>query len=129
MTMNTMNTVSRFRTIIAAALFGTLASSFAVSPAVADSSIPPQTTVKYEDLNIASPEGAAVLYSRIRRAAKNICSRIDGDGFDAYGQRQVCINKAMLDAVTKVNAPALSALFASGYGKPQPTVLADAGSR
>jgi UrcA family protein len=126
--MNTMTSVSRFRTVIASALFGTVASSFAVLPAVADSSDPPQATVKYEDLNIASPEGAAVLYARIRRAAEKGCSQVDG-GVDSYGERQVCINKAILQAVTKVNAPALYAVFASGRRVPRPAVLAAEGVR
>jgi UrcA family protein len=129
MTMNTMTTVNRFRTVIATALFGAVASSFVVLPAVADSSDPLQTTVKYEDLNIASPEGAAVLYTRIRRAAKNVCLQSDGDRLDVLQQRDVCINKAILDAVTKVNAPALSAVYASRHGIPQPVVLASGGVR
>jgi UrcA family protein len=123
MTMNTLTTVSRFRTAIATALFGTVASSLAVFPAVADSSGLPQTTVKYGDLNIAGPEGAAVLYSRIRRAAKNVCLQFDGDRLDIHGQREACINKAILDAVTKVNAPALSAVYGAKTGKEVPMRL------
>jgi UrcA family protein len=126
--MNTMTTVSRFRTVIATALFGTVASSFVALPAVADGSDPPQTTVKYADLNIASPEGAAVLYARIRRAAEKACSQVDGN-VDIYGERQVCVNKAILEAVTKLNAPALSAVFASRHGIPQPALLASRGVR
>ena len=121
--MNTMTTVSRFRTAIAIALFGT-ASSFAVLPAVAEDSDPPQTTVKYGDLNVAGPEGATVLYARIRRAAKNVCSQFDGDRLDVYGQREACINKAIFDAVAKVNAPALSALYSAKTGREMPTHLA-----
>ena len=121
--MNTMITVSRFRTVIATALFGTVASSLVVLPAVADSSDLPQTTVKYADLNIASAQGAAVLYARIGQAAKNVCWQFDGDGLDAYGRRQACITKAISEAVTKVNAPALSALYAAKTGKDVPTRL------
>jgi UrcA family protein len=120
--MNTMTTVNRFRALIATAVFSTVASGFAVLPAVAGSSEGPQATVKYQDLNIASPEGAAVLYADIRRAAEKACSQVDG-GVDTYGERQICINKAILDAVTKVNAFALSAVYASRHGIPQPAVL------
>jgi UrcA family protein len=127
MTMNTNTAVNRFRTIIATALLGAVASSCIVLPAVAVSSDLPQATVKYTDLNIASPEGAAVLYARIRRAAEKACSKADGD-VDTYGERQVCINKAILGAVTKVNAPALSAIVAARYRKPLPVVLAEAGA-
>jgi len=126
--MNSMTTVSRFRTVIATALFGAVASSFAVPPALADGSDPLQTTVKFSDLDIASPKGAAVLYARIQRAAEKACSQADG-GVDIGGERQVCINKAILDAVTKVNVAALSAVFASRHGIQQPEVLASRGVR
>ena len=126
--MNTLTTINRFRAVIASAAIGIFAAGFAVLPAVADSSDAPQATVKYEDLNIAIPEGAAVLYARIRHAAQKACSQVDR-GVDIYGERQVCINKATLDAVTKVNAPALYALFASRHGIPQPAVLASRGIR
>jgi UrcA family protein len=125
--MNTMTTVNRFRSFIAAALFGSIASSLVVLPAVADGSDPLQASVKYTDLNIASPEGAAVLYARIRRAAEKACSQVDGD-VDIGGERQVCVNKAIFDAVTKVNVPALSAVFASRHGIPQPAMLASRGA-
>jgi len=120
--MNTMTTVSCFRTVIATALIGA-ASSFAVLPAVADGFDPPQLTVKYADLNVASSEGAAVLYARIRHAANNVCLQFAGRGLDVYTQRETCIDKAILGAVTKVNAPALSALYGAKTGKEVPTRL------
>jgi UrcA family protein len=123
MTMNTMTTASSFRTAIAAALFGTVASSFAVLPAVADNFDPPQVTVKYGDLNIASPAGAAVLYARIGQAAKNVCQQFEGRGLDVDAQRKACINQSISSAVTKVNSPALSALYNAKTGKDVPTRL------
>jgi UrcA family protein len=123
MTMNTITIVGRFRTVIATALFGTVALGSAVSPAVADSVDPPQMTVKYGDLNVDSAKGAAVLYARIRHAAKNVCLQFDGGGLDVYGQRAACINKAIFGAVTKVNAPALYAVYRAKTGKEAPTRL------
>jgi UrcA family protein len=122
MTMNTITTVGRFPTVIATALFGT-ASGFAVLPAVADSVDPPQITVKYADLNVDSAKGAAVLYARIRHAAKNVCLQSEGGGLDVYGQREACMNKAIFGAVTKVNAPALYAVYRVKTGKEAPTRL------
>jgi UrcA family protein len=122
MTMNTLTTVSFFRTIIATALFGT-AASFAVSPAIADSFDPPQVTVKYADLNVASSAGAAALYARIQHAAENVCSQFDRSGLDAFEQRKACMHKAIFGAVTKVNAPALSALYGAKTGTEVPTRL------
>jgi UrcA family protein len=123
MTMNTMTTASRFRTTIAATLVGAAASGFAFLPAVADSFDAPQATVKFGDLHISSPEGAAVLYGRIKSAAKSVCSQFDGPGVHAYQQRNACINKAMRDSVTKVNAPTLFAIFSAKTGKEVPTRL------
>ena len=120
--MNTMTTIGFFRTVIATALFGT-ASSFAVLPVVADDIAPPQTIVKYADLNVASTAGASVLYARIQHAAANVCSDFDWGGLDAYVQRKACIHKAISGAVTQVNAPTLSALYSAKTGKEQPTRL------
>jgi UrcA family protein len=123
MTMNTMTIASRFRTMTAATLVCALASGFAALPAVADSFDAPQITVKYADLNTSSPQGAAMLYGRIKSAAKSVCSQFDGPGVEAYQQRNACITKAIWDAVTQVNAPALSALYGAKTGKEVPTRL------
>ena len=120
--MHTMTAVTFFRTVIATALIGT-ASSYAVLPAVADGIDPPQATVKYADLNVASTEGAAVLYARIQHAAENVCLQFDWGGLDAYVQRKACIHKAISGAVTQVNAPTLFALYSAKTGKEQPTRL------
>jgi UrcA family protein len=120
--MNSLTTVSFFRTVIATALIGA-ASSFAVLPVVADDIAPPQTIVKYADLNIASSEGASVLYARIHHAAENVCMQFDWGGLDAYVQRKACIHKAISGAVTRVNAPALTALDSAKTGSETPTRL------
>jgi len=122
--MNTTTKISPIRHAIAAALFGTFVSGFAVLPAAAESLDPPQLTVKYADLNLASTQGAAVLYARIRQAAKNVCLQFAGGGLDVYQQRAVCINQAIAGAVSHVNAPALSALYRAKAGKEMPTRVA-----
>jgi len=122
--MNTTTTVNRFRTVIATALFGAVASSFAVLPAAADSFDAPQVTVKFGDLNISNSQGAAVLYRRIRAAAEKVCSPYDRSGLEAKMHLNACIDKAILGAVTKVNAPALSAVYSAKTGKEVPTRLA-----
>jgi UrcA family protein len=123
MTMKTMTTVNCFRTVIAAALFGTVALSFAVSPSVADSFDPPQVTVKYGDLNVANSQGASALYARIQHAAENVCLQFDWGGLDNYVQRKACIHKAISGAVNKVNAPTLTALYSAKTGQEVPTRL------
>ncbi len=119
--MNTKTTVNRFRTEIATALFGAVVSSFEVLPAVADSFDVPQVTVKFGDLNISSPAGATVLYGRIRAAAEKVCSPYDRSGLGAKMHLNACIDKAILGAVSKLNAPALSAVYSAKTGKDVPT--------
>jgi UrcA family protein len=123
MTMNSTTILSRFRNVIATALFGAVASSFAILPAAADTFDAPQATVKYGDLNISNPHGTAALYTRIKAAANNVCSTLDGPGLNAKVQRNGCVNKAILDAVTKVNNSALTALCNKKMGIEAPTRL------
>src|ERR1700680_4266646 len=79
-TMNTKTTANRLHSLIATALFGVFSSSFAALPAAADSVEPLKVTVKFGDLNISHPQGAAVLYFRIRAAAAIVCSPYEGSG-------------------------------------------------
>ncbi len=124
--MNTMTTVTRLRTVIAATLFGAVAAGFAALPAIADNSDVPHMTVKFGDLNISNPQGAAVLYDRIRDAANSVCGQEYSSGGIDILLKRVCIEKAIEGAVTKVNAPALSALYSGKTGKEVPTRLASA---
>jgi UrcA family protein len=123
MTMNRTTTVSRFLTVIAAALVGAVASGFAALPAAADSSDLAEITVKFGDLNISNPQGATALYARIGFAAKSVCSRFDGPGATDKMRRDECINKAISKAVTKVNSSALSAVYSAKTGKQVPIRL------
>jgi UrcA family protein len=123
MTMNSTTILSRFRNVIATVLCGAVASSFVILPAVADTFDAPQATVKYGNLNISNPQGASELYRRIRMAAYNVCPQ-DGPGLTAFAQREACINKAILGAVTKINNSALTAMYEAKTGKEVPTRLA-----
>lgn len=67
-------------------------------------------TVKYDDLNLASTAGAKALYGRIRAAAREVCNRSAGsDPILRVGGR-ACMEKAIDNAVKKVDAPELTAL-------------------
>jgi UrcA family protein len=122
--MNRMTTTIRFRNVIATALFGAVASSLAVLPAVADNVDAHRTTVKYGDLNLSNPQGAATLYSRIQAAAKDGCWQFEGAGIQAALQYNGCVDAGIVGAVTQVNNPALSAVYSAHAGKKVPTRLA-----
>jgi UrcA family protein len=124
MTMNTMTTARRARIVTATALFGAFVfSSFATLPAAADALSLPTATVKFGDLDVLHPQGAAVLYARIQAAAMNVCSSFDGLGHGAALHRDGCVNKAIVGAVTQVDSPALSAVYNAHEGKELPTRL------
>lgn len=121
--MNAMTPVNRFRSVMAIMLFGSMASGLGVLPAEADSSDVPQFAVKFGDLNISSPQGARVLYGRIRAAAEKVCSPYDGRGLDAKMHLNGCIDTAILGAVTRVNNSAVTAVYGAKTGKEVSTRL------
>jgi UrcA family protein len=118
--MNTLTTSTGLRSLIATAIFGALASSFSAVSAADASSKPINVNVKSADLNISSPAGARVLYSRIRAAAENACSYY---WFDRDADQVRCVHDAIANAVTKVNRPALSAVYNEKNKTPLPTAL------
>jgi len=127
--MNTMTTANRLHSLIAASLFSVLFSSFAALPAAADSLEPLKETVKFGDLDISHPQGAAVLYHRIRAAAQNVCSPFDGSGVSAKMHLDACVKKAVADAVTTVDEPALFAVYSAKIGKTPPARVASLQNR
>jgi len=104
--MNTSTASTGLRGLVATAIFGVLASSFSAVSAADPSSA--SVTVKYADLNIASPSGAHVLYERIRAAAQSACSYF---WFKTDADEARCVQDTIAKAVTKVNQPALSAVY------------------
>jgi UrcA family protein len=126
--MNTITSKS-FRTLAAGAIFTALAVSFASVSSADEDTTPPQVIVKYGDLDVLTSKGATSLYSRIHGAADDVCSRMYRSTEAYRRHKDECLQKVIADAVTKVNEPALSAVFASKYGISAPVVLAAAGTR
>ena len=71
-----------------------------------------QATVRYDDLNVDQRAGAAVLYRRIRSAARNVCGdpQPPGDHFTSPSWRS-CVADAINRAVVAVDRPALTAYY------------------
>jgi UrcA family protein len=117
--MNTSTASTGLRTLIAAAIFGALASSYsAVSAADPSSSV--SVTVKFADLNISNPSSALMLYNRIRAAAQGACSYY---WFKTDADEARCVHDAIANAVTKVNQPALSAVYDAKHKTSVPSTL------
>ena len=116
--MNTSSPSIGLRGLIATAIFGALASSFSAVSAADPSSA--SVTVKYADLNIASPSGALVFYERIRAAAQSACNYF---WFKTDADEARCVQNTIANAVTKVNQPALSAVYNAKYKISAPNTL------
>jgi len=76
--------------------------------------------VKFADLNISKPSGALVLYDRIRAAAQDVCAYY---WFKTDADEALCVHDAIANAVTKVNQPALSAVYNAKYKTSVPSTL------
>ncbi|HMD28642.1 MAG TPA: UrcA family protein, partial [Steroidobacteraceae bacterium] len=61
--------------------------------------------VRYSDLDVSSATGAKTLYLRIRYAAETLC-----ESAATWGKKEgeACVQKAVNDAVARVNAPKLT---------------------
>jgi UrcA family protein len=88
-----------FLTLGAAAIGGT---ALASEPAAASTVTYP---VGYSDLDLSTAKGAKTLYLRIRYAAETVC-----ESAATWGKKEgeACVNKAVHDAVARINAPRLT---------------------
>ena len=130
--MNMITPFTRIRRLIATAMVSAFASSFAVVCAAADDTETVSVVVKFEDLNVANPQGAATLYGRIAAAAHNVCGSYDSDDVFHHGSRSrvnACVRKAIADAVTRVGQPELLAVYNTKNRQPLPITVAAARAR
>lgn len=117
-----MNSVNIIRHVLTATIIVTLASGFLPANA-ADATQVRSITVKFADLNVSSPEGAAALYDRIRSAAKTVCSPAESSPSPFKIEFNACVHQAIADAVTKVNRMELYTVYNQRNNPPLPTTL------
>ena len=86
-------------------------------------------TVKYGDLDVTRPQGATILYGRIRAAAKKVCLPLEAGDVAAKMRFDGCIDKAISDAVKTIQQPELSAFDSAKRGAPQAPHLVHLSSR
>ena len=106
-----MNTI--IRSVMTASLVAALAAGFTLPAGARDNVV--STIVKFGDLDLSTAEGGAALYARIRKAAQQVCWEAD-----PFGSTRRCVDKAITDAVTKVNRPALFAVYNDHYKQSLP---------
>ena len=70
----------------------------------------PSKTVRCDDLDLSTTAGAKALLGRIRAAARDVCELSTDSDPIMRPAVSACMEKAIDQAVRKVNAPALNAL-------------------
>ena len=75
--------------------------------------------VSFGDLNLDSPQGTKMLYSRLRNGAEDACSSFEGR--DLFFRRlwQSCFDQAVTAAVAQVNRPSLTTLHNQAVNRPK----------
>ena len=100
---NLINTQSNLAKFIVAAGFlaigGTALASEPTAAATTNWSV--TYPVRYSDLDVSTVKGAKTLYLRVRYAAETLC-----ESAATWGKKEgeACVNKAVNDAVARVNA-------------------------
>jgi len=114
-----MNSISRnivasfFAFFISVSLF--LVAGGAIAGETADGAR--SVKVKFQDLNVSTPAGAAALYTRIHIAAESVCESADQTLVN-YSPDKKCVKETERNAIAKVNAPALTAYYQQKTGQP-----------
>ena len=76
--------------------------------------------VSYLGLDLNSPAGVRILYSRLLHAAYAVCEDPQSVRTRVLTPSDPCMRKAMGDAVTTVNRPQLTQLYVAQYHSPPP---------
>jgi UrcA family protein len=129
--MKTLSISTHLASLITTAIFGALALSCGAVSTAAEIGDLPQVLVKFEDLNLATLQGAGALYGRIAAAADEVCQSHAVDSRDLFAQQQLraCVHKAIADAVIKVGQPQLLAIYNAKNHRPLTTMVAIAQNR
>ena len=124
--MKILMTPSNLPRRITTAIFAAFALTCGAVSIAADTSDVPQALVKFGDLNLSNPKGATTLYSRIAAAANSVCKPFDIDSLDLGSRARLdaCVQKAIANAVTKVDHPELFAAYNAKNHQHRPIILA-----
>jgi UrcA family protein len=77
----------------------------------------PKAEISYADLDLARADHANELYTRIERAARNVCEVNYGSRTLALLLERQCAAKSVDDAVRGVDNPNLTAVYQAKTGK------------
>ncbi len=85
--------------------------AMAKGSAAASDAEPAKAEISYADLNLANPNDAKHLYTRIEHAAYNVCSVTFGSPVYAMQMQRKCARQAIEQAVQSVGSPNLTAVY------------------
>jgi len=119
--MNTTNIASHF---IAGVILTSLISSLSSIATAGENTDSLQKSIKYTALAVSSTQGAASLYNRIRMASEEVCSPLAHGDLASKMHAKACSHKAIADAVSQVNQPALTAIYNARNAGSLPLVAA-----
>jgi UrcA family protein len=83
----------------------------AAMAAQADAPAPQARTVRYADLNLNTPAGAAVLYKRIKNAAEQVCGDGNARQLAEAMAAKACLARAVQAGVHAVNNVQLTRVY------------------
>ena len=76
---------------------------------------PPQDVhfidVRFADLDLTKSEGAAVLYQRVRAAAKTVCASLEARDLASQMRFRDCVQTGIGSAVARIDRPVLTAYY------------------
>jgi UrcA family protein len=84
---------------------------------------PISEVVKFADLDLTRSTDVAILYSRIKLAANQVCEPQDGRSMDTMLHIRHCEERAVAKAVTDVNSGELTALHQASTNQVQAALL------
>jgi UrcA family protein len=97
----------------AAALVGLLAFGAAAAQVSASDLQGPDVVVRFGDLDLSTRSGAETLYSRIQRAAAQVCRPTDSAVLVMHTASLQCRNELVARTVASVRSPQLAAVHES----------------
>ncbi len=115
-----MNSILTRTVLLTAGFVGTAAPAFGAVQAQTDTldqAATPSEVVRYGDLDLATAGGADLLYSRLNRAARNVCDEDSLEPVSAalWWLTKSCEQSAIAHAVAQVNSAKLTAVYDRHY--------------
>jgi UrcA family protein len=84
---------------------------FAQEPGTDITVTAPSITIKYSDLNLATPSAVEVLYRRVTMAAKEVCNQGQSRELARQVAADRCVDEAVSRAIDQIDVPQLNALY------------------